>query len=95
MKVCVLVVQCVPLFATTWTVARQASLSMEFFRQEYWSGLPFPSLGYHPDSGFEPGSPALQADANISWFWPNSRRECVNFFFPAAIHRRAWLGCFL
>ena len=36
---------------------------MEFFRQEYWSGLPFPSPGDLPDPGIEPGSPALQADA--------------------------------
>ena len=40
-----------------------APLSMEFSRQEYWSGLPFPSPGDLPDPGIEPGSPALQADA--------------------------------
>ena len=44
----------VQLFATLWTVALQASLSMEFSRQEYWSGLPFPSPGDLPDSGIEP-----------------------------------------
>ena len=43
--------------------ARQAPLSMAFSRQEYWSGLPFPSLGDFPDPGTEPGSPALQADS--------------------------------
>ena len=48
--------------ATLWTVACQAPLSMGFFRQVYWSGLPFPSLGDLPDPGIEPGSPALQAD---------------------------------
>ena len=53
----------VQLFATPWTVARQAPLSMGFSRQEYWSGLPFPSPGDLPDPGIEPGSPALQADA--------------------------------
>ena len=53
----------VQLFATPWTIARQAPPSMEFSRQEYWSGLPFPSPGDLPDSGIEPGSPALQADA--------------------------------
>ena len=53
----------VRLFATPWTVARQAPLSMEFSRQEYWSGLPFPSPGYLPNPRIEPGSPALQADA--------------------------------
>ena len=36
---------------------------MEFFRQEYWRGLPFPSPGYLPNPGIEPGSPSLQADA--------------------------------
>ena len=48
---------------TPWTVAYQASQSMEFSRQEYWSGLPFPSPGYLPNPGIEPGSLALQADA--------------------------------
>ena len=51
------------LFATPWTVARQAPLSMEFSRQEYWSALPFPSPGDLPDPGIEPWSPALQADS--------------------------------
>ena len=53
----------VQLFATPWTVAHQAPPSMKFSRQEYWSGLPFPSTGDLPDPGIEPGSPALQADA--------------------------------
>ena len=46
-----------------WTVARQAPLSTEFSRQEYWSGLPFPSPGDLPDPGIESRSPALQADS--------------------------------
>ena len=49
--------------AIPWTVARQAPLSMGFSRQEYWSGLPFPSLGDLPNAGIEPESPALQADS--------------------------------
>ena len=54
----------VPYFlAIPWTVVYQASLSMGFSRQEYWSGLPFPSPGHLPDSGIEPRSPVLQADA--------------------------------
>ena len=53
----------VRLFATPWTVAYQAPLSMGFSRQECWSGLPFPSPGDLPNLGIEPGSPALQADA--------------------------------
>ena len=44
------------------TVAHQAPLSMGFFWQEYWSGLPFPPPGHLPDAGVEPASPALQAD---------------------------------
>ena len=56
----------VPLFATPWTVAYQASPSMGFSRQEYWNGLPFPSPGYLPNPGIIPGSPALQTDALLS-----------------------------
>ena len=48
---------------TPWTVAHQAPPSMEFSRQEYWSGLPFPSPGDLPNPGMEPRSPTLQADA--------------------------------
>ena len=56
----------VRLFATPWTIAYQAPPSMGFSRQEYWSGLPFPSPGDLPDPGIEPGSPAFQADALTS-----------------------------
>ena len=49
---------CVWLFATPWTI-----LSMEFSRPEYWSGLPFPSPGDHPNPGIKPRYPALQADS--------------------------------
>ena len=52
----------VRLFATPWTVAYQAPPSMGFSRQEYWSGLPFPSPGDLPNPGIEPVSPALQTD---------------------------------
>ena len=48
---------------TPWTVAYQASLSMGFSRQEYRSGLPFPSPGDLPNPGIEPRSPELRADA--------------------------------
>ena len=54
------------LFATLWTVAYQAPPSMGFPRQEYWSGVPFPSPGDLPDPGIDPGSPTLEADALIS-----------------------------
>ena len=53
----------VRLFVTPWTTAYQASLSMEFSRQEYWSGKPFPSLEDLPYLGIKPSSPALQADS--------------------------------
>ena len=49
----------VQLFATLWTVAHKTPLSMGFFRQEYWSGLPSPPPGDLPNPGIEPGSPAL------------------------------------
>ena len=53
----------VRLFATLWTVAWQASLSIGLSRQEYWSGLLFPPPGDLPDPGIKPMSPALQADS--------------------------------
>ena len=62
----VLSVSHVQLFATPWTVAHQAPLSMGSSRQEYWSGLPCPPPGSLPNPGIEPASPAtpsLQADS--------------------------------
>ena len=56
----------VRLFVTPWTAAYQAPPSMGFSRQEYWSGLPFPSPGDLPDPGIKPWSPAFQADALTS-----------------------------
>ena len=53
-KACVF--SCGQHFVTTWTVASQALLSMEFSRQEYWNGLPFPSPGNLPDAGIKPTS---------------------------------------
>ena len=63
MKVKVKSFSLVRLFATSRTVAYQAPLSMGLSRQEYWSGLPFPSPGDLPKPGIEPRSPALQTDA--------------------------------
>ena len=54
--------RCGQLFATPWTVAHQAPLSMEFSTQEYWIGLPFPSPGDFPNPGIKPGSPALTGE---------------------------------
>ena len=65
-KVKVKLLSPVQLFATPWTVAYQALLSMGFSRQEYWSRLPFPSPGDFPDPGIQPGSPTLEADALTS-----------------------------
>ena len=56
---CVCVLNGVQLFVTSWTVASQAPLSMGFPKQEYWSGLPFLSLGDLPGPGIELASPAL------------------------------------
>ena len=52
--------------ATLWTEAHQAPLSIEFSRQEYWSGLPFLPAGDLPNPGTEPGSPALLADSLLT-----------------------------
>ena len=60
--ICVKSLSHVQLFATPWTVAYQASPSMGFSRQEYWSGLPFPSPEDLPNPGIEPRPPALEAD---------------------------------
>ena len=65
MEVCVCV-SLVRLFATPWTIAAQAAVSVGFSRQEYWSGLPFPSSGDLPDPGIEAASSesfTLQADS--------------------------------
>ena len=68
--VCVCVCLCVCVshsgmspYATLWTVAQQVPLSMESSRQEYWSGLPYPSPGNLSDPGIDPRSPPLQADS--------------------------------
>ena len=53
------------ILVTPWSVASQAPLSMKFSRQEYWSGLPFPSPGYLPDLRIEPGSSVLQSHFTI------------------------------
>ena len=63
-RACVL--SCIQLFAIPWIVAHQAPLYMEFSRQEYWSGLPFPSPGDLPNPGIKPRYPTLQADILLS-----------------------------
>ena len=68
------------LFATPWTIAYQAPPSMRFSRQEYWSGLPFPSPGDLPYPGIEPRSPALWADA-LSSKPPGKPNYIYNFVY--------------
>ena len=80
MKVKVKLLSRVQLFATPWTVACQAPLSMGFSRQEYWSGLPFPSPEYLPNPGNKPGSPALQADTLSSQPPGKPSRYCLTFY---------------
>ena len=78
---------CVRLFATPWTVACQAPLSMRFFRQEYWNGLPFPTPGDLPIPGIESRSPTLPEDSLPSQppgkpftqndYYQKSKRTCM------------------
>ena len=76
----------VQLFVTPWTVACQAPLSMGISRQEYWSGLPFPSPGDLPDPRIEPGSPTLQADSFRTHIKKSgSTEQIVNIFTQKAI----------
>ena len=68
--------QSCPTFVTPRTVARQAPLSMEFSRQEYWKGLPFPTPGDHPEPGVKPSLLLLlywQADSLPLHHWGSSR----------------------
>ena len=71
------------LFVTLWTAPRQASLSMGFSRQDYWSGVPLPSPGDLPDPGIKPPFPAWQADSLPSE--PQGKPSVVinNFCFMA------------
>ena len=66
-KVKVKLLSHVRLFVTLWTGVYQAPPSMGFSRQEYWSGLPFPSPGDLPDSGIKPRSPSLEEDTFNLW----------------------------
>ena len=76
--VVLLVAQSSQTLATPWTVAHQTLLPMGFSRQEYQSGLPFLSPGDLPDTGIEPGSPALQANSLSSEHQGNPGREEIS-----------------
>ena len=67
----------VRLFATPWTVAYQAPPAMRFSRQEYWSGLPFPSPGDLPNPEIEARSPAVEAEALTSASLVAQRLKCL------------------
>ena len=70
-----------------WTVACQPPLSMEFSRQEYWSGLPFPSPEDLPNAGIKPWFPALQADSLPFELWEVPKIHIYSFliFFPECV----------
>ena len=68
---------CDQLFATPWTVGHQVPLSMEFSRQEYWSGLPFPLPRDLPDPGIKPRFPALQVDPLLLSHWGSPSYELI------------------
>ena len=82
----------VRLFATLWTVAYQAPPSMAFSRQEYWSGLPFPSPEDLPDPGIEPRSPALEADTKHSIIFAASRTLPILLSFYSQCRFLLFLG---
>ena len=77
----------VRLFVTLWTIAHQAPVSMEFSRQEYWSGLPFPSPGDLPDPAIKPMSLALQA-GSLPSEPPGKPKDTVTRHKP-----RSWGRC--
>ena len=75
-----------PTLATPWTVAHQAPQSMEFSRQGYWSGLPFPSSGDPPDPGIKPPSPALQADSLPLSHWGSANQTSNCNYYSRHCH---------
>ena len=78
----------VRLFVTPRTVTYQAPLSIGFFRQESWSGLPFPSPGELPDPVIEPRSPTLQADTLLSE--PAGKLQGRGCLIISEIEQRVW-----
>ena len=78
MCVCIQSLSCVQLIVTPWAVACQAPLSVAFFRQEYWSGLPCPSPGDLPDLGIKPESLAFPALAG-RFFTTSATLDATSF----------------
>ena len=84
--------------STPWTIASQAPLSMGFPRQEYWSGLPFPSSGDLPNQGIKPESPALQGrfftiepPGNIQYMVVITISFIVSTFSSCSSKKKEWL----
>ena len=75
-----------------WTVARQAPLSMEFSRLEYWSGSPFPSPGDLPNPGIEPRSPALQADSLPTVAREALKKHETKQIFKISVHKPSFIA---
>ena len=73
-----LIAQSCRLFTTAWIVAHQALMSMGFSRQEYWSGLPFPSPGDLSNPGIKPVSPALQLNS-LRAKLPEKPKHCIMY----------------
>ena len=82
-------------FVTPWTVASKAPLSMEFSRQVYWNGLPFPTPGNLPDPGFKPVSPASAGrffTIEPLEKFPTDYLDCINFFFVLLFRENFYLN---
>ena len=89
-----LVAQSCRLFATAWTVGRQAPLSVEFSRQEYWSGLPFPNPGDRPNPGIKivlPASASLAGrffTTSTTWEPPTVKIFTIKEFIDKTMKQR-------
>ena len=79
--VCAQLLSCIWLFATPWTIACQAPLSMGFSKQGYWGGLPFPTPGDFPNPGIKPTSPALAGGCFYHW---GTRHPIIYYFLLKA-----------
>ena len=95
-----MLLSCVRLFATPWTVAHQAPLSMGFSRQRYWSGISFPSPGDLPNPGMEPAclkSPALAG--GLFYHWATKEAPVLHFIGRRKLQKKTpmffWDRCFL
>ena len=87
-----LIAKSCPTLVTPRTVACQVPLSMGFSRQEYWSGLLFPSPGDLPEPGIEPWSPTFQADSLLTELWgkPASHVTYPQLHLSSAVSKMAW-----